>query len=120
MSDRLSVCMYWACSGDMYWAFPMSTSPSWFRIRFAAFAIPKSVSFTTPSVEIMMFLGETSRWTTLSRFPLLSAFRCAYSSARQTRLMMNAAMSTGTLRFSSKCRFMNSWRFTPSMNSMAM
>ena len=40
-------------------------------------AIPKSVIFTRPVAETMMFAGFKSRWTIL-------ASRCAYSSASHT------------------------------------
>ena len=43
----------------------------------AALAMPKSISFTSPSYETSTFCGETSRWTRCSSRPWASRLLCA-------------------------------------------
>ena len=65
MSLRPSTAAPSACSGEKYVAVPMTepSSASWSSTDIA-WAIPKSVTFTWPSLAIKMLPGFTSRWTT--------------------------------------------------------
>ena len=72
------------CSGAEYASLPLNV-PS--RVTWAvidAFATPKSSSRAVPSVETMMFCGETSRWTMLSGAPISSEVSCAACSPART------------------------------------
>ena len=76
-SLRWSIGFPQACSGDMYWSFPLSDPLSVCETFRSAFAIPKSQSLISPSCEIRMFCGETSRCTMWSSCPFPSRRRCA-------------------------------------------
>ena len=44
--------------------------PAWVLVTFpVALAMPKSMTFTSPSKEMRTFWGDTSRWTTFSSRP---------------------------------------------------
>ena len=77
MSLRRSIGLPHACSGDMYWNLPLSAPDCVLEAFEAALAIPKSQSLTSPSYEMRMFCGETSRCTMLSSWPSASRWRCA-------------------------------------------
>ena len=85
-SERLSIGLPQACSGLMYRSLPRSAPLSVVEALLAALAMPKSVSFTSPSNEMRMFCGLMSRWTISMGWPLSSFLRCAYSRAAQTLL----------------------------------
>ena len=53
-----------ACSGEMYWAVPITSPVRVIGAASTARAMPKSVSFTSPSSRTRMFAGLTSRWMT--------------------------------------------------------
>ena len=64
-SERASTVCPCACSGERYWAVPM-TACVWVIVALEsamARAIPKSMTLTDPSVPIMTFAGLMSRWT---------------------------------------------------------
>ena len=63
------------CSGLMYPNFPLRMPACVLVILLAALAMPKSINFTSPSYERMMFCGLTSRWTMCSSRPLASRLR---------------------------------------------
>ena len=65
MSLRASTLLPSACSGEKYAAVPM-TAPVWVRLSsvLTARAMPKSVTFTSPSGVMRMLPGLTSRCTT--------------------------------------------------------
>ena len=83
MSLRWSARRSSTISGGMYAGLPARYSS---RAPLRA-AMPKSMSFTVPSVVIMMLLGLMSRCT-------IRAFSNTYCMARQTRLAMNTERST--------------------------
>ena len=97
MSEREVACLPIACSGERYWAVPITrpvlVSRAWSLLR----AIPKSVIFIAQSFfsSTRMFSGFTSRWTT----PL----EWAASRARAS------SMSIETIRF---------WGSPPGFSSM--
>ena len=86
----------------------------------AAFAIPKSTSFTSPSKEMRMFCGLTSRWTISIGRPRSSFLRWAYSRAAQTWLTTRRLRSSGMRRPFSRARFWIVRRSRPCTYSMAM
>ena len=49
------------CSGDMYPNLPLSTPAIVRELRDVAFAMPKSMTLTSPSYETRTFCGEQSR-----------------------------------------------------------
>ena len=70
MSVRASTLVPRACSGDIYYAVPITIPSSVFTIvdasgslvgRELSFASPKSTTFTIPSRRSMMFSGFMSR-----------------------------------------------------------
>ncbi len=77
MSVRRSTFFPADCSGDMYEYLPLSTPERVTVAWSAAFAMPKSTTFTPPSKVTRMFCGETSRWTMPSGLPVWSVFLCA-------------------------------------------
>ncbi len=71
-SERRSTGRPRTCSGDMYPNFPL-IAPTCVRASLpAAFAIPKSMSFASPSYDTSTFCGLTSRWTSPIGFPWAS------------------------------------------------
>ena len=72
MSERRSTRSPRACSGDMYESLPLMVPATVSFVDRSLRATPKSMTFTSPSREIMMFCGERSRWTTPSGLPSLS------------------------------------------------
>ena len=87
-SDRASTVSPRACSGLRYWAVP-STDEVLVRVELASLtarAMPKSMTLTAPSREIMMFAGLTSRW--------MIPFLCEKSRAPQTSAITPSARST--------------------------
>ena len=77
MSARRSTSSPRTCSGLMYPNLPLML-PTWVRESLpAAFAMPKSMSFTSPSKDTMMFCGLTSRWTMETGLPPSSLRACA-------------------------------------------
>ena len=77
-----------ACSGAMYPVLPLRVPVLVLVTRPAARAMPKSITFTSPSNETSTFCGETSRWTMPSGVPWASASSwawCRPSAARATR-----------------------------------
>ena len=76
-SLRASTASPRACSGDRYWAVPMTAAVCvTFWPSPSALAMPKSMTFTAPARLIMMLAGLTSRWMML--------WRCEKSSAAHT------------------------------------
>ena len=69
MSERPSTGSPQACSGDMYWSFPLSAPICVWLAFDTALAMPKSTSLMSPSEVSRMFCGETSRWTRPSSRP---------------------------------------------------
>ena len=63
----------------------------------AIFATPKSISFTIPVFDTMMFGGDTSRWMRPSGLPCSSHRLCAYASASQTWHRMLSATGGGMM-----------------------
>ncbi len=63
-SERASTFSPLACSGDKYWAVPITAEVlvSLLPLSASARAMPKSITFTAPALLIMMFAGLTSRW----------------------------------------------------------
>ena len=73
MSERGVVGLPWACSGERYWAVPI-TEPVAVMSEFSPpRAIPKSATRARPSSSIRTFCGFRSRWT----IPLRCAKRAA-------------------------------------------
>ena len=68
-SARRSISAPRACSGAMYASLPLRMPVSVSVTLTAAFAMPKSTSFTVPSKVTRMFCGLTSRWTISSGTP---------------------------------------------------
>ncbi|KGM15320.1 hypothetical protein N867_09705, partial [Actinotalea fermentans ATCC 43279 = JCM 9966 = DSM 3133] len=64
MSDCAVAALPMACSGDRYWAVPMTMPESVIGMRPVAVEMPKSVIFTRPERDRMMLPGFTSRCTT--------------------------------------------------------
>ena len=65
MSARLSTVSPRACSGERYWAVPM-TAAVWVmvaEVSATARAMPKSITLTYPSRVSMTLAGLMSRWT---------------------------------------------------------
>ena len=76
-SERASTGRPQACSGDMYWSFPLR-APIWVCPTLeTALAMPKSHSLTSPSPVRRTFCGETSRWTSPSSRSSKSRLRWA-------------------------------------------
>ena len=74
-SERASTDSPRACSGDRYWAVPM-TAAVWVTAACpsaSARAMPKSITFTAPERVIMMLAGLTSRCTMPCRWLKSSA-----------------------------------------------
>ena len=69
----------WAriCSGDMYAYLPLIIPVRVWCVAVAAFAMPKSISFTVPAVPRRMFCGLTSRCTRPSGAPSVVVAPCA-------------------------------------------
>ena len=61
MSDRLSIDVPSPCSGDMYATLPLMTPAAVCSRLRCAFAMPKSVSFTSPWSLISTLFGLMSR-----------------------------------------------------------
>ena len=64
-SERSSTDWPWACSGERYWAVPM-TAEVWVIVALAsaiARAMPKSITLIEPSAAIITFAGLMSRCT---------------------------------------------------------
>ena len=108
MSDRASTFPACACSGEKYCAVPSTVAVCVTVSDDAARAMPKSVTFTSPFLVIMMFAGLTSRWT--------MPCECANASAAHTSPAISAARS-GSSGPSSR---MTSRSVRPSMYSMTM
>ncbi len=82
-----------ACSGDMYANFPLS---DWTTLPSSArFAMPKSVSFTSPANDRSTFDGDTSRWMSPMGLPSGPGARCAWSRASHTSDPMWSASARG-------------------------
>ncbi|CPU64944.1 Uncharacterised protein [Mycobacteroides abscessus] len=62
-----------ACSGERYWAVPMTMPVAVIGTWLAARETPKSVIFTVPERSMRMFPGLTSRCTTPDRWAACSA-----------------------------------------------
>ena len=84
-----------ACSGDMYESFPFVTPSCVFSRRSCAKAMPKSLSFTSPSQLTSTFEGLTSRCTMPSGAPSSPVASCACSSACATSAHTWRATATG-------------------------
>ena len=69
-----------ACSGEMYANLPR-TAPPCVASCSARFAMPKSVSLTSPARDSSTFDGDTSRWTSDIGLPSGARAVCACSSA---------------------------------------
>jgi hypothetical protein len=63
MSERASLSSPRTCSGDMYWSVPTMCPWRVRRLDPKARAMPKSITFTTPSEFSMMFEPLMSRCT---------------------------------------------------------
>lgn len=64
MSERESTVSPRACSGDRYWAVPM-TAAVWVIVELVsdtARAMPKSMTLTSPEVVSITLAGLMSRW----------------------------------------------------------
>src|SRR5690242_15252844 len=86
-----------ACSGEMYANLPR-TAPPCVASDSARFAMPKSVSFTSPARDSSTFDGDTSRWTSAMGLPSGPRDTCACSSASQISAPMCNARSNGRRR----------------------
>ena len=109
-SERASTASPRACSGDRYWAVPMTAEVA---VMVAcpsdtARAIPKSITFTAPAWVIMTFAGLMSRCT----IPL----RWLKSSAAE----MSATISIARRGGSGPSRFTTSRSVSPSTYSITM
>jgi hypothetical protein len=78
-----------ACSGDRYWAVPMTAEVCVIAEveSVSARAIPKSITFTAPVLVIMMFAGLMSRWMMPASWE--------NASARHTSAITRLASSSG-------------------------
>ena len=110
MSLRPSAGLPRACSGERYWAVPMTAEVCVIAEveSSSARAIPKSITFTWPVLVIMMLAGLMSRWTMPASWLAVSA--------RQAGSRMRAA-SAGRIG-PSACRI--SRRVRPKTRSMTM
>ena len=65
MSERASTDWPWACSGERYWAVPMTACVCVMvaLVSATARAMPKSMTLMSPWLPIMTFAGLMSRWT---------------------------------------------------------
>ena len=79
MSERASTSWPRACSGERYWAVPITDWVAVIALVASAIAraIPKSMTFTVPSSVIMMLPGLMSRWTMPARWEYSSALSSA-------------------------------------------
>jgi hypothetical protein len=74
MSERGVVSFPWACSGERYWAVPI-TEPVAVMSELSPRAIPKSATRARPSASIRTFCGFRSRWTIPLRWAKRAALR---------------------------------------------
>ena len=96
--------------------------PAWvfFCSRLSALAIPKSISFTSPSKLTSTFCGETSRCTMPSGLPCASRLRCAWSSASQTSATIKQTWGSGIASCRLRKRSISCRKSRPETYSMAM
>ena len=73
MSDAGVAARPMACSGDRYWAVPMTIPEAVMGIWLLAVEMPKSVIFTRPERASRMLPGFTSRCTTPATWAACSA-----------------------------------------------
>lgn len=104
----------------MYPNFPLIVTPPVRWIRDEAFAMPKSVSFTSPSKLTSTFCGETSRWTIASQRPSSSRFVWAYARPRRSPDSRWTTTSTGRPRPAGAARWSSSAASTPWTHSITM
>ena len=79
MSERASTSWPRACSGERYWAVPITAWVAVIALVASAIAraIPKSITFTMPASLIMMLPGLMSRCTIPARWEYSSALSSA-------------------------------------------
>ncbi len=109
-SLRASTASPRACSGDRYWAVPI-TAAVWVTAAWpscTARAMPKSITLTAPVLVIITLAGFTSRW--------MMPCRWLKSSAAQTSAMTSMAR----LPDSGPCVLTMSRSVLPSTYSMTM
>src|SRR5690625_7226051 len=85
MSDREVACLPVACSGERYWAVPITSPVLVSRVWSLLRAIPKSVILTDQSLSssTSTFSGFTSRWTTPLEWAASSAREIGRASCRE-------------------------------------
>lgn len=91
-SERASTCSPLACSGERYWAVPI-TAAVWVIVMPEspmARAMPKSMTLTWPLRVSMTLAGLMSRWTMPAR--------CEYSSAWRMPMVISSVRSGSSLR----------------------
>ena len=109
-SERASTCSPLACSGERYWAVPMTAAVCVIVMPESpmARAMPKSITLTWPVRVSMTLAGLMSRWTIWAR--------CEYSRAWRIPTVISSVRSGSSRR--PECS--SSRRVDPSTYSITM